>query len=53
MLPHTTGVEQNYVGIPDLGSQLETLFTQAGDDHLAVKHIHLATNSLNVQTLIH
>ncbi len=49
MLPNATRVEQDRIGIVDVGRELIAVFAQAGDDQLAVELVHLAAYSFDVE----
>jgi hypothetical protein len=53
MLPDTAGIKQDRIGLPDIRGDLVSPAPQAGNDHLAVQHIHLAANRLDVKMLDH
>jgi hypothetical protein len=53
VLAHAASVKQNCVGLPGAGNQFITRRQQVGRDQLAVEHVHLAADSLDVKALRH
>src|SRR5262249_21937110 len=53
VLADAAGVEEDHVGLGGLVRQLIPLAAQRADDQLAVEHVHLAADRLDVQFLRH
>ena len=53
LLADAAGVEQDHVGLVEVGGQLVALPAQAGHDHLAVEHVHLAADGFDKQPASH
>jgi hypothetical protein len=51
VLANTAGVEQDRVGVARIIGELKAAFAQAGNDKLAVEHVHLAAHCFDVQFL--
>ncbi len=51
VLPHAAGIEQDRVGLLDGIDQLVAVLPEAGHDHFAVQHIHLAADGLDVEVM--
>ena len=49
LLSNTAGVEKNRIGVLDTIRQFIAFAAQAGDDHLAVQHVHLTANGFDVK----
>ena len=53
MLPHAARVQQNHVGPADAIDQFMARAQQVGRDQLAIEHVHLAANSLDIASARH
>ena len=51
LFANAAGVEQNRIGIRNAAGELISLTAQVSHNHFTVEHIHLATNSIDVQSV--
>ena len=53
MLAHAAGVEKDHIRLTRLVHQRIAMLAQGADHQLAVQHIHLAANGLDIQFAAH